>query len=384
MGTPFSELGDWGILAAGGEKAYRCNLWRVNFRVQRKNESVSASASFGVPKDTVAEGACAKLERVTDCGESAAQRWVFSAVEVRPTVAVIDGSVGDAPDIQSFFGGPADDTRRKKKTRTAKSIVRITVPITGYARRASDLEHAKRCKWHPDSAWCNIATLDVTLVLRRGEKRMEVAVRGSIGMPLSQPFNRFFVPGRFPYCFEGPRVPRWDPRMRFSIVELPAVCDLLDSDEAVRRFVGRALLNAALLMYADTSAETRVLLIPSDVCALVPSVRPAVLGAAEAFGIMKLVMTMPLAFLIDPGGRLQRTRPTEAMVRFDDAGGHSLHTLELLRRIYGASVPRLALKPAETTPSRVLREWRDWWCSASFARAIYDTYSTFHRIASYE
>lgn len=389
MGTPFPELARQGCVDAGGRRA-RHNLWKVCFAFQKSGEGVSATAGFSVPAGTLVKSSTAKLERLTNCGsgDDAAPRpeWVRSAVELCPTVSVSEDGADDAVDIRALLDSSfVDDSKRQKRQRKAQSLVKIIVPITRSARQASDVEHVWQCNGHPDSGWCNVATLEATVILvaKKTAAKLPVTLRGSVGMPLSQPYCRVFVPQGFPYLLEGlteatGALRRWDPRKRFSIVNLSDVRGLLEDESSLRHFVGRALIRSAVLMYEHLGGGGRVLFIPHDVCALLPSLPATVVGAADAFAIMKLVTTMPLAFVVRDDDRLDSTRRGEAMVSFDAAQSHSLFTCERLRRIYGVDVPRVGIKPADNVPPD---RWdkRDWWCAAPFARSIYKAYSMLHK-----
>ena len=253
MGTPGNRLGG---KIFGGDLSVALSP----FVTHQSKKGVVAVAEFLIEKPVSVKTPAAKLERLTYCGNRGA---ISSAVEMNASVST-KPPPGDtsARLLWELFGlSPVADkgTRKREKKRQKRErplvLAKIVVPITNEARASSDREHVGRCRGDPNSTFCNVAKLVVTfsLHLPNGREPLEITLVGNVAMAFSQSYNAFFYPPSYHRAmavFYPTACAQWDPRLTFSLVTVKDITELWSRPGVAAHFAARALVRAAVLVYA--------------------------------------------------------------------------------------------------------------------------------------
>ena len=214
-----------------------------------------------------------------------------------------------------------------------------------------------------------------SLSLPKAAAPIKVTLVGDIAMANSQPFSACYYPPcyhRALAVFYPTTCSRWDPRLSFSLVAVSDVVKLYSKNGMAAHFAARALLRAAVLIYADVDGK-QVLLIPDNVAQVI-KVRAELVAAADIFAIHKLFTTLPTRFYVDHHDRLQHASANMAMVYDDETNACTSHWIRTIQ----PQTPLVGLKPSDDIPP-----WKwpgdTWFCTKAIARTFGKVHSLMHR-----
>lgn len=375
MTTPVADKRAYGFVSVGGRDAL------VNpfvSTVDSRGERVCWKFEFAENEATRVEVTDAYFTRFSDIRlPDSAPGCTFEAytsTRIRPVVCLGEETT-DVPLLRKLVVSEYVPISRKRRRRVLKRV-----SITGFLGqaqlRASSVEHLRRCceevrrlGHNPERAsWSRAicAAAKVGYVTVRVEGHLIGATRvpfkfvGMVEMPPSQAFLPEFYPPIFTQALSAVRLrhsSEWSIESRFTAVPLAEISGLISAGGVVAR-IGTEILQSAILCFVQAWTEEPVVLVAGALKDVL-RIRCEPVQGANAFAIIKLVVSLPLLFRTERGIVIGMERHSHAVV--SPGGIYSVHRNS--REMY--NFPRVGIRPPDTMP---IRRWTtQWWVSRSLA-----------------